>query len=100
MAPKYARVKALTKEVFARKAAGETNQQIADSYGLELEQIKNLVRRENRRARLVAAGYVIQPKGRCKKSKETEQERLNNELIKLRMQVEVLRNFLSEAGRR
>ncbi|WP_283243123.1 hypothetical protein [Yeguia hominis] len=30
----------------------------------------------------------------------SEEQKRNNELIELRMQVELLRNFLSEAGRR
>lgn len=35
-----------------------------------------------------------------RKGEETEEIRRNNELIELRMQVELLQNFLSEVGRR
>lgn len=100
MARQYTKVEELSEAVFARKAGGETNRQIAESYGLTLKQIKALISRQNRKSRLIAAGCIPRPKGRPKKNEESQQEKLNNELVKLRMQVEVLQNFLSEAGRR
>ena len=72
MSRDYVKMAELSEEVFRRKAQGETTRVIGESYGLSLEQIRNLVKRQNR----------------------------NNELVELRMQVELLRNFLSEAGRR
>ena len=66
MARKYTKVEGLSEIIRARKAAGETNRAIGESYGLSLKQVKGLVNRQNR---------------------------------KERMQVELLRNFLSEAGR-
>ncbi len=100
MRQKYTEVEGLAEEIFARKAAGETNRQIGNSYGLTLEQVKNLVTRQNRKRRQMAQGYIPRPKGRPRKILEDEGIRRNNELIQLRMQVELLRNFLSEAGRR
>ena len=75
----YTKVEILSEEVFRRKKAGETNRAIAESYGLTLKQIKKLITRQN---------------------PADEETRRNNELVELRMQVELLRNFLSEAGRR
>mgnify|MGYP007121298542 FL=1 len=49
---------------------------------------------------MVTAGYVPRPKGRPRKDAASEEVRQHNELVKLRMQVELLRNFLSGAGRR
>lgn len=46
------------------------------------------------------AGHVLRPKGRPRKEAASEEIRRHNELVKLRMQVELLRNFLSKAGRR
>ena len=40
------------------------------------------------------------PKGRPRKEPVSEEAKKYNEIVKLRMQVELLRNFLSEAGRR
>ena len=45
-------------------------------------------------------GYVSRPKGRPRKDAADEGVRQQNELAQLRMQVELLRNFLSEVGRR
>ena len=100
MSRRYTKVEALSEEVFRRKAAGETNREIGAHFGLSKEQIKELVKRQNRKQRLIANGYVPQPKGRPRKSPLNEEQKRNNELIELRMQVELLRNFLSEAGRR
>ena len=100
MRQKYTKVEELAEVIFARKAAGETNRQIGESYGLTLKQVKELVSRQNRKRRLMAQGYIPRPKGRPRKNPEDEEIRRNNELIQLRMQVDLLRNFLSEAGRR
>ena len=100
MARNYTRMEHLAEIVKERKAAGETNRAIAESYGLTKKQIKQLASRQNRKERLWAAGYIPQPKGRPRKGEQSLEARTNNEIIKLRMQVELLRNFLSEAGRR
>ena len=100
MARTYTRVEKLSEEVFARKAKGETNRQIAESFGLNVKQIEQLVCRQNRKARMLASGQILRPQGRPRKTAATEQEQLQQELQRLRMQVEVLQNFLSEAGRR
>lgn len=96
MPRQYTKVEILSQEVFRRKAAGETNRETAESYGLTKYQIKQLVACQNRKSRLIAKGYVPLPKGRPHKNAAEK----NNEPIKLRMQVELLQNFLSEAGRR
>lgn len=100
MPRKYTKLEEIKEEVFRRKAAGETNREIAESYGLTKKQIKQLVSRENRKVRAIRNGYIPRPKGRPRKEAETEELRRNNELSQLRMQVEVLRNFLYEVGRR
>ena len=100
MRQKYTKMEELAEIIMARKAAGETNRQIGESYGLTLKQVKELVNRQNRKQRLMAQGYIPRPKGRPRKNPENEEMRRNNELIQLRMQVDLLRNFLLEVGRR
>ena len=100
MSRQYTKMEIISEEVFRRKAAGESNRQIAESYGLTKYQIKQLVARQNRKARLIANGYVPRPKGRPRKNSADEETKRYNELVQLRMQVELLRNFLSEVGRR
>lgn len=100
MPRKYTKVEILSEEVFRRKAAGETNREIAESYGLSKNQIKKLVTRQNHKSRLIAKGYVPRPKGRPRQKSADQETLRNNELIELRMKVELLQNFLSEAGRK
>lgn len=100
MARTYTKVENLSEAVFARKAKGETNRQIAESYGLDIKQIQQLVCRQNRKSRMLASGYVPRPQGRPRKAAATQAEQTQQELQRLRMHVEVLQNFLSEAGRR
>ena len=96
----YTKVQCLTEAVFERKANGETNRAIAESYGLTLQQIKELIKRENRRKRQIEAGCQPQPKGRPRKTPQTEMERKDSKIVLLQMENELLRNFLSEVGRR
>ncbi|CAB1239443.1 conserved protein of unknown function [Ruminococcaceae bacterium BL-6] len=100
MSRKYTKVELLSEEVFRRKAVGETNREIAESYGLTKYQIKQLVSRQHRKARMIANGYVPRLKGRPRQNPADEERSRNNELIELRMKVELLQNFLSEAGRK
>ena len=100
MKRKYTKVQHLAGVIFERKANGETNREIATSLGLTLKQVKELISRENRRKRLIANGYILQPKGRPRKAPQTEAALKDNKIIKLQMENELLRNFLSEVGRR
>lgn len=100
MSRSYVKVEYLAEEVFRRKEAGETNRGIGEHFGLTKNQVKQLVTRQRKKQRLIENGYIPRPKGRPRKAEVTEEIRLKNELIELRMQVELLRNFLSEAGRR
>ena len=100
MARKYTKVEGLTEIIRQRKSNGETNREIAESYGLSKYQAKQLMARQNRKERRIAAGYIPRPKGRPRKESASEETKRNNEVVQLRMQVELLRNFLYEAGRR
>ena len=66
------------------------------------EQVEQLVARYCRKQKAIANGYVPLPKGRPRKDSGAESEEIkrNNELVKLRMENELLRNLLCEAGRR
>ena len=100
MSRRYVKVEGLAEEVFRRKAAGETNREIGEHFGLTKEQVKQLATRQRRKHRLIKSGYIPRPKGRPRKDATDENVRQQNELAQLRMQVELLRNFLSEVGGR
>ena len=100
MTRKYTKVEGLTEIIRQRKSNGETNREIAESFGLTKYQVKQLMARQNRKERRIAAGYIPRPKGRPRKEPASEEAKRNNEVVQLRMQVELLRNFLYEAGTR
>ena len=100
MARKYTKVEELTEIIRARKASGETNREIGESYGLSKKQVAQLINRQNRKERKIANGYIPRPQGRPRKEPASEEAQRNNEVVQLRMTVELLRNFLCEAGRR
>ena len=75
MARKYTKVEGLTGVIRARKVAGETNRAIGKSYGLSLKQVKGLISRQNRKERMVAAGYVPRPKGWPQKEAASKSEK-------------------------
>ena len=100
MPKKCTKVEQLAEIVFTRKAAGETNREIAESYGLTLNQIKEVVSGQNHKARKIAQGCIPRPNGRPRKTEASEEIKRSNELAQLRMQVELLQSFLSELGKR
>ena len=100
MGRKYTKIEQLAEIVRERHEKGESYREIATSYGLEMKQVKKLMERQRRKERMLATGYIPRPKGRPRKEPANEETKQHNELVKLRMQVELLRNFLSEAGRR
>ena len=99
MARKYTKVEQLTSIIEGRAGGGETYREIGAALGLAREQVRGVMHRLHARERKIAAGYIPQPKGHPRKEAASEEERQRNELARLRMQVELLRNFLSEAGR-
>ena len=101
MGRKYVKMEHLAEEVFRRKAAGETNREIGERFGLSAYQIRQLVARQNRKnRRIVEEGYIPRPKVRPRNAAMSEEEICQKQVKDLEMQVELLRNFLSEVGRR
>ena len=73
----YTKVEELAAAVFERKAKGETNRQIAESYGPTQTQIEQLVNRQNRKRKKLEAGIVVRPKGRPPKMTQTAEVAVN-----------------------
>mgnify|MGYP000845709086 FL=1 len=96
----YTKIEQFSDEIFRLKTEGKTHRQIGEIYGLTKEQIKGFIKRQRRKDRLRKAGYIPRPKGRPRKQAIDERTSLQNEVIELRMKVDVLRNFLCEVGRR
>ena len=100
MTRKYRKVEHLVEIIEERSKAGETYREIGASLGLSREEVRGAMHRHHAKERKLAAGYIARPKGRPRKEGQSEEVKRNNEVVQLRMTVELLRNFLYEAGRR
>ena len=99
---KYTHIKILESEIVKMKESGQTKREIAEHFGLTIEQVKELLKRYRRRERKIAAGIMPRPKGRPRKDAaprdlETEQA---YEIDRLKMENKLLRDFLQYAGRK
>ncbi len=100
MTRKYTKVASLAEDILCMKQKGMTYREIGENFGLSREQVKNLFHRQRRKQRLLEHEYIIRLKGRPRKNEADESIRKDKELARLRMQVELLQNFLCEVGRR
>lgn len=84
------------------RQGGATRQEIANQLGLSKSQIKDWINRYNRKQAKLEAGITPRPKGRPRKDSApgdiiAEQA---YEIQRLRMENELLRDFLQFTGRR
>ena len=97
--------------IIAMREAGKTRQEIANELGLTKEQIKNWVNRYNKKLKKQAEGIPTLPTGRPRKDYElTDENRVEyykrqlrlseNENKRLKMENELMRDFLSLTGRK
>ena len=99
---KYTHIQEVEREILSMREEGATRQEIADRFGLSKAQIKNWINRYNRKQAKQAAGVPHRPKGRPRKDASprdivTEQA---YEIRRLRMENELLRDFLQSTGRK
>lgn len=99
---KYTHIQGLEEEILSMRQKGATRQEIADQLGLSKSQIKNWINRYNRKQAKLKAGISPRPKGRPRKSDAprdivTEQA---YEIRRLRMENELLRDFLQSTERK
>ena len=110
----YTHIQVKEEEILALREAGATRQEIANQLGLSKVanqlglskvQIKNWINRYNRKQTKLEAGIFPKPKGRRRKVAEpgdpgdiiAEQAR---EIRRLKMENELLRDFLRSTGRK
>lgn len=93
--------KVIIAEVLAMKEQGRTNREIAEHFGFEkVKTIKNLLERHQRKQRRLEAGITPRPKGRPRKNEVATRDTKDNRIRQLEMEVDLLRAFRSELGRR
>ena len=96
MPREYTHIKKVEGQIIELRLACKTRQEIADELGLTLKKVKNWVRRYNRRIEEDGSGLAKQ---RGRKPAVTLAE-YKYENKRLRMENELLRDFLRLAGRR
>ena len=99
MARKYTHLKHLEPIVFKMKKEGISNSEIAEVLGVSKSQIKDLVKRHNRRIRNTDK-MPAKPKGRQRRQPIDSWEALKAENARLKMENELLRDFLSVTERK
>ena len=101
MGRQYTHVQAVEKEMLEMKAAGKTNREIAEHFGFKDKYVvKEWVKRYNRKKRKMEAGIVPRRRGRPPKGYVPTEQEKDNEISRLKMENELLRDFLRLAGRR
>ena len=101
MARPYTHVQVVEKEMLEMKAEGKTNREIAEYFGFQDKYVvKGWVKRYNRRMREMEAGIMPRRRGRPPKGYVPTEQEKENEIRRLKMQNELLRDFLRLAGRR
>ena len=102
MARKYEKVEILLPVIQGMLQAGYTQREIAEHFGLSSKKVVGqLLNRQRRKEDKVAHGILIRPKGRPRKDAPprdvvTEQA---YEIHRLKMENELLRDFLSLTGK-
>lgn len=95
----YLHVKVLEKEIFEQKAQGKSNREIREQYSLSKKQMENLITRHNKTEKLLNAGITPRRRGRPPKGCTLTEANKDNEIKRLKMENELLRDFLRAAGR-
>ena len=99
----YTQVQALLPEIKVMLSEGKTQREVAEHFGFKDKYVvKQLLIRERRKERKLAAGIVPRPKGRPKKTaapKDIVAEQAY-EIQRLQMENKLLRDFLHCTGRK
>lgn len=100
---KYQQIAALLPEIKGMLSAGKSQREIEVHFGLEgCRPIHQLLKRERRKEKKIAAGIVPRPKGRPRKDagpRDIAAEQAY-EIQRLKMENKLLRDFLQLTGRR
>lgn len=100
MTRQYTKIKQYEQKIFEMKAEGKSHTEIARFFNLNKGQIRELVKRHNRQKRALEQGICPKKKGRLRKQPITAFKALQKENNRLRMENELLRDFLSALGRK
>ena len=99
----YTHIQEFLAEIERMLRAGKSQREVAEHFGFKDKYVvKGLLKRERRKQRKEAAGIIPQPKGRPRKDtapRDIVAEQAY-EIKRLRMENELLRDFLRSTGRK
>ena len=100
MSKGYTKVQQIFPEIKKMILAGKTQREIAEHFGLKDKYVvKELLKRERRKERKLDAGILPKRRGRPPEGYQPTEKEKENEIKQLRMENELLRDFLRLAGR-
>lgn len=102
MSRKYTNIEPYEKQILAMREEGRTHREIAESLGLEKEQIKKWLRRYRIKKEKIEAGIPIRSRGRHRKNSEPQDIIAEQayEIQRLKMANELLLDFMRSVGRK
>ena len=102
MSRKYVKIDEHGKQILEMKAQGKTSREIAQMLGVDRECIRNWVFRYNQQQRKMEAGIRPRPKGRPRKDAPPRDIIAEQayEIQRLKMENELLRDFMRFVGRK
>ena len=86
-------------EVLRKRERGQAYREIGLEYGLDSEQVRELIRRYRRNQAKLAAGIEPKPKGRPRTRNLTREQEMELQIKRLEREVALYRSFLQVAGR-
>lgn len=100
MPRKYKTIKHYEKFINAMQEDGWTYREIGEKLGYTRDQVKDCVKRQRRRTRKAIENEMpVKGRGRPRKKPVTNLKEMELEINKLKMENELLRNFLQSIGR-
>lgn len=100
MPRKYTHILQYETEILQLKEEGYTRREIGEMLGFTKDEISGLIKRKNAKDRKLENGSVPKRKGRPRVRPLTTEQELQKEVERLQMENELLRDFLSETGRK
>ncbi len=101
MSRRYQNMQEIMPEIEQMMAKGKTHREIEEHFGLEGKQpIHDVLKRERRKQKELVNGIPLRLKGRQITSINDKEKTKDNEIKRLTMENELLRDFLHAGGKR
>lgn len=100
MSRKYTHIEIIKKEILQMRASGKSRREIWEHFGISKKQYENFLNRFNRAQRGLAVGVLPRRRGRPPKGYVQSDGDKDSEIKRLKMENDLLRDFLRAVGRK